>query len=152
MRRQRQSKTVIGFLTTRRAVGTAVHGNGRDHDGSEITVRNCPCSAGPAFQLRSWMTTPGVDDPAQPHSEDGDPATLRLIGGGWLTPAELSNGGMIHGDMGHGEQGVRGEGLREGNPSFMSLEANNRGAPVCTEVEPIPPRDSLGWLPSRWMG
>jgi hypothetical protein len=64
MRRRRQSKTVTGFLTTRRAVGTIVHGDGRDHDGGEITVRNCPRSAGPTFQLRSRMTTPGVDDPA----------------------------------------------------------------------------------------
>jgi hypothetical protein len=54
--------------------------------------------------------------------------------------------------MGHDEQGVRREGLREGNPSFMSLEARNRGVLVCTEVEPIPPRDSLGLLPSQWMG
>jgi hypothetical protein len=84
--------------------------NGATRGGVQSAARNCPRSAGPAFQLRSRTTTPGADDPPRPHSEDRDPTTTRLTGGGWFTPAELSIGGEIHGDMGHGEQEYEGRG------------------------------------------
>jgi hypothetical protein len=100
------SKTVAIFLTSRRAVGTAVHGDERKHDGGGITVRSCPRSPRPAFQLRSRTATLDDRDPAWPNTEDGDLAMVGITGGGWFTRAEHSIGGEIQDDRGYDEPKV----------------------------------------------
>jgi hypothetical protein len=63
MRRRRQGETVTGFLTTRRVVGTAVHGDGRNHDDVGITARNSPSVDSPQHppgheNVHQWLTQP----------------------------------------------------------------------------------------------
>lgn len=52
------------------------------YGGVQSTTRNCPRSTSHTFQLQLQMTSPDIDDPPQPYSEDEDPAMTRVIGGG----------------------------------------------------------------------
>lgn len=52
--------------------------------GVQSMARNCPRSTSPAFQLQLRTTSPDIDDPPWPYSEDEDPAMTRVTGGGQI--------------------------------------------------------------------